>query len=91
MPETNVAQKITLSDRIDQLFAERLNLDVPSRETKLIDEGYLDSLSFIDLLMFLEEDFGVVIELHEVDFERFETLNAVTEFVASHSGGPGDG
>lgn len=91
MSELTAAPEVTLNDRVAQLFAEQLNLDVPSPEAKLIDDGYLDSLLFIDLLVALEEEFGVAIALHEVDFDKFETINAVAAFVATHGGGGNDG
>lgn len=72
-----------LISRIELLFAEKLNVDVPLRDTKLIDEGYLDSLLFIDLLMALEQEFGVVIELNQVDFNKFLTITAIADFIES--------
>lgn len=72
-----------LISRIERLFAEKLNVDVPSRDTKLIDEGYLDSLLFIDLLMALEQEFGVVIELNQVDFNNFLTISVIADFIES--------
>ena len=84
MSDMSTAQEITLSDRIDRMFAERLNVEIPSQDVNLIDEGYLDSLLFIDLLMALEEDFGVAIALEDVDFDKFVTVSAITDFVANH-------
>ena len=46
-------------------------------ETKFADVG-IDSLSFMEILMQLEDDLGVEIEL---DGKKFETVGAFVEFV----------
>ena len=75
-----------LTNKIKQLVSEKLNVDAPSIDTKLIEEGYLDSLLFIDLLMALEQEFSIVIELDRVDFDNFATINAIADFVGTELG-----
>jgi acyl carrier protein len=52
-------------------------------ETSLISSGIIDSLSLIRLINFIETNFDVTIEDHEVVVENFETLNNLAALIAS--------
>jgi acyl carrier protein len=45
--------------------------------TPLITGGIVDSLGLLDLVMFLEKQFHVEFEAHEVDPAHFDTLAAI--------------
>ena len=67
------------------MFAEHLNIEVPSENTDLFADGLLDSLAFIDLLMHLEKEFGIEVAPHELDLDNFRTISCISEFVDSRS------
>ena len=50
-------------------------------DTPLLDSGIVDSLGILDLVVFIEETFGIVAEDHELVPENFGTLAALTRFV----------
>ncbi|MGH7533780.1 MAG: acyl carrier protein [Gemmatimonadales bacterium] len=66
------------------LFAERLHVEVPSTETDLLATGRIDSVTMIELLLLIEERFGIRIDLAEVDFEHFRSLASIAEFIGAH-------
>jgi acyl carrier protein len=41
----------------------------------------LDSLAFIDLILFIEQEFGVTLDDADVSVENFETLAAIADLV----------
>lgn len=47
------------------------------RDKSLFNEGILDSLTLLELISFIEEEFAVTIEDSEVSLENFETLDAM--------------
>lgn len=49
----------------------------------LIENGVLTSLQTVELVMFLEERFGIVIEDEEFDEENFGSIETISELVAS--------
>lgn len=49
----------------------------------LIENGVLTSLQTVELVMFLEERFGIVVEDEEFDEENFGSIDAISELVAS--------
>ncbi len=71
-----------LQQRLTDLFTNTLNLEVPSVEADLVETGILDSLTLIDLLLSLEQEFGVKISLEEVAIDNFRSIASITQFVA---------
>ena len=49
----------------------------------LIENGVLTSLQTVELVMFLEERFGIVVEDEEFDEENFGSIEAIAGLVAS--------
>ncbi len=49
--------------------------------TELIDSGILDSLATLDLVAFLEQQYGLEFEANEVDTSRLGTLTDIARAV----------
>jgi acyl carrier protein len=45
-------------------------------------EGYFDSMGFIMLISFIEEEFGIKTSDADLIEENFESINAITDFIA---------
>jgi len=69
--------------RITRLFEDRLQVVVPSADTDLFETGALDSLSFVDLLLEIEREFGLRVSLDRVELGAFQTLSRIAAFVAA--------
>ena len=52
-----------------------------TQDTPLLDSGIVDSLGILDLVVFIEEEFGIVAEDHDLVPENFGTLASLTRFV----------
>jgi acyl carrier protein len=72
---------LALQQRVTALFAEKLNLDVASAETDLIEAGLLDSLALVELLAQLEESFDVSISTDDMELENFRSITSIAMFV----------
>jgi len=70
-----------LQRQVVELFAEKLNLDVASAETDLIETGLLDSLALVELLVQLEESFDVSISTDDLELENFRSITSIAVFV----------
>jgi acyl carrier protein len=55
--------------------------DIPEDEP-IIENGVLTSLQTVELVMFLEERFGIMVEDEELDEENFGSVNAIAGLVA---------
>ena len=51
--------------------------------TPLITGGILDSIAALKLVMFLEEEYGVAFEPHEVNRDNLDTIARITELLIS--------
>jgi acyl carrier protein len=51
--------------------------------TPLITGGILDSLATLKLVAFLEEQYGIELQAHEVDVEHLNTIADITNLVRS--------
>jgi acyl carrier protein len=69
--------------KVSALFREKLELEVPSPETDLLEAGLMDSLTFVELLVQLEQDFGITVSLENLDVENVRSLTRIAEFVRS--------
>jgi acyl carrier protein len=70
-----------VTDRVQRLFVETLNVEVPSPDTDLIEGGLLDSLALVELLFALEREFAVTIALENLDIDTFRSVRRIAEFV----------
>ena len=49
--------------------------------TLIFAEGYFDSMGFVMLISFLDEEFGIGVMDSELIEENFESINAITNFL----------
>ena len=75
-----------LETRIVELFAERLEVEVPSPDLDLFQAGVVDSLMFVKLLATLEEQFGFRLAFEELEIDDFRTVRHMARFVAAKRG-----
>jgi acyl carrier protein len=71
-----------LDGRIQQLFASVLNIEVQSADDDLVDGGLLDSLVLVELMVALEDAFGIRIDVADLDVEDFRTVRRISRLVA---------
>jgi acyl carrier protein len=76
-----------VTDRVQRLFVEVVNVDVPSADTDLIEGGLLDSLALVELLFALEREFDVSIALETLEIDTFRTVGRIAQFVEDSRGG----
>ena len=55
--------------------------DKVKNESLIFKEGFFDSMGFIMLITFLEEEFGIKTVDSDLIEENFESINAITEFI----------
>jgi acyl carrier protein len=68
---------------VAELFQQQLNIKIPSNETDLIEEGLIDSLMLVELIMHLEREYGITVAFEDIDLDNFKSINAIEQFVAT--------
>jgi len=66
---------------IRHLLSGKLFIDVDSPETDLLNTGLLDSLALVQLLVHLEERFGVRIALDAIEIEDLRSVASIAALV----------
>ena len=69
-------QVLAILEEIAEDEVVREDLDI-----NLKDEGLLDSLAFVEMLVKIEEVFGVAIAPTEVTYEEIDTPNKVIQYI----------
>ena len=57
-----------------------------ANDTSLMESNILDSVAFLNLVMFLEEQFGIHVNDWDLTRENFETVDAIAAFVRERQG-----
>ncbi len=70
-----------VSERVQQLFLETLNVQVPSDEADLIESGLIDSLALVELLFAIEREFSVSLPLDDLEIENFRSVTRISEVI----------
>jgi len=57
-------------------------------DTLLFEEGIFDSLGFLSLVSFLNEEYGVDVTNDELSEDNFKSINAIVEYLAKKNYNP---
>jgi len=72
-----------LQDRIGSVFVRHLHIERPDRDRDLIESGMIDSLTLVELIANLEQEFTVRIPLDDLDLNQFRSIAHIAEFIGT--------
>ena len=52
-----------------------------SDDVSFLDEGIIDSMGVLELIMFVEETFGISVEDDDIKPENFDSVNKLYEYI----------
>ncbi len=73
-----------IDKRVREIVAEQLERDVNevTNEASFIDDLGADSLDIVELVMKMEEEFGI--EIPDEEAEKIKTVNDVIQYITTH-------
>jgi acyl carrier protein len=71
---------------IVEQFLDDASADELTDQTPLISGGVLDSINTLKLVNFLETEFAIDIQAHEVGIDYLDTVDQISELVGSKKG-----
>lgn len=77
-------QSSSLRQEVHALLEESLLVDIPTSDTDLFETGLLDSLGLVDLLVQLEERYGLTISA-DLNVDDYRSVDAISEYVARYA------
>ncbi len=76
---------MSVEKKVKEIVAEQLGKDVNEITTNaaFIDDLGADSLDIVELVMKMEEEFGI--EIPDEEAEKIKTVNDVVEYIKAHA------
>jgi len=77
----------TLHEKMTAVLAQDLGVVVDSPTQNLFESGALDSLSFVNLLLYIESEFGLKISFETLDLDRFSSIDHICSYINEGTAG----
>jgi acyl carrier protein len=80
---------VETSQRVRQFIVENFYISNPAEitdDTLLVSNGYIDSTGMLEVISFLESEFGIQISDQETTPENLESVKRITDFVSRKQG-----
>ena len=71
-----------LATEVQAWLREKLLAVIESQEMDLLAAGILDSLALVQLLLYLEQHFGLKIVMEQLDIEDLRSVRSIARLVA---------
>ena len=71
----------TVAHKTREFVSQFLNTDTVDVDVDLFATGMVNSLFAIQLVLFVEKNFGMAVANEDLDFENFKSINAIIAFV----------
>ena len=71
----------TCIEQIQTIFSQVLYREVQSPQADLFESGLLDSMSLIELLFSLEQQFGFQPDISDLDLDQFRSIESIAQLV----------
>lgn len=70
-----------MKDKVIEILMDLVPDFEYSDDVKLLDDGILDSFDIVNLVLEINEEFGVEIGVEDVSEENFETVDLICELI----------
>jgi len=67
---------------ITNILVGKVYVKVPSPTTDLLQAGLLDSITLVELIVGIEEQFGIQVPLEEIQSDHYRSVERIADFVS---------
>lgn len=71
-------------ERIFQFFVDKKKADGLTYDTELLKSKHINSLFALEIVLFVEREFGIKLAKKEISMDNFHSINAIAALVDSH-------
>jgi D-alanine--poly(phosphoribitol) ligase subunit 2 len=72
---------------IQTFFADKMDGGVGSPDSDLLETGLLDSLGIVELLLHLEQTYGVELPIQEIEIDDLRSISSIAAMVRAKGNG----
>lgn len=74
---------MSLIPQLNALFLDQLNIEVPGPDTDLIETGMMDSMKLVELLVQIEQQFGLRVELEQIEIDDLRSVRGIARMIGN--------
>ena len=78
MADNNLVKEKVRTYILQAVYVDKEKIN---NDSLIFKEGYFDSMGFMILITFIEEEFGIKTNDDDLLEENFESINAITDFI----------
>jgi acyl carrier protein len=78
---------MSLISQLNALFLDQLNIEVPGPDTDLIETGMMDSMKLVELLVQIEQQFGLRVELEQIEIDDLRSVRGIARMIGNAAPG----
>ncbi|CAN5469170.1 N/A [soil metagenome] len=71
----------TIKEKIKDFISKSISVNDVDENEDLFDSGIVNSLFSIQLVTFVEKNFGINVTVDDLDMDNFKSVNAINKFV----------
>jgi D-alanine--poly(phosphoribitol) ligase subunit 2 len=79
-------QQDQLQQQIIEIFSERFETRLESDDVDLLETGLVDSVKIVELVLELEQRFGVSLPFEELEIDDFRTVLRLAQRISRSAG-----
>lgn len=82
-------KKMTVQEKINEFIIDKFDIgDDPdfNNDVHLFNEGFVDSFGAVEIIHFIEEEYGIEITQRDITLYPMNTVNEIAEVVESKIG-----
>lgn len=67
--------------KIEQFLSKFFRRQIPDENEDIFSLGFVNSLFAMQLIMFIEKEFNIIVDNRDMNLDNFRTINAMIGFI----------
>ncbi len=75
-----------ISLELTDFFKSQQDIEMLAEGVDLIESGFLNSLTFVELLVYIENKFGFEVSIEDIELDDFRSISSITSYIQHQNG-----
>lgn len=81
MHECTERTDMEIREKVKEFVVKYIQDDDPGYDVNLFEGGFVNSLFAMQLVMFIEREFGIQVDNNDLDISNFDTINHIVALI----------